>query len=60
MLARGIKFTLVMGDDLPGELLEACCVGSARKVIFTRACTAHAQHAFNHLYQTAEVDSRLR
>jgi len=60
MLVRGIKFTLVMGDDLPGELLEACCVGSAGKVIFMRDCTADAQHAFNHLYQTAEVDSRLR
>lgn len=60
MLVRGIKFTLVMGDNLPGELLEACCVGSGRKVIFMRDCTADAQHAFNHLYQTAEVDSRLR
>ena len=60
MLVRGIKFTLVMGDALPGELREACCVGSARKVIFMRDCAADAQHAFGHLYQTAEIDSRLQ
>jgi len=60
MLVRGIKFTLVLGDDLPPELREACCVGSARKVIFLRDCAADAQHAFGHLYQAAEVDSRLK
>jgi hypothetical protein len=60
MLVRGIKFTLVVGDALPLELREACCVGSARKVIFMRDCTANTQHAFGHLYQTADVDSRLR
>jgi len=60
MLVRGIKFTLVMGDALPLELREACCVGSARKVIFVRDCAADAQHAFGHLYQTADVDSRLQ
>jgi|HubBroStandDraft_3_1064219.scaffolds.fasta_scaffold09910_3 hypothetical protein len=32
ILARGIKFTFVTGDDLLGELLEACCVGSLRNV----------------------------
>ncbi len=60
MLVRGIKFTLVIGDDLPGELLEACCVRSARKVIFMRDCAADVQHAFGHLYQTADIDSRLQ
>ena len=51
---------LVVGDALPLELREACCVGSARKVIFMRDCTADTQHAFGHLYQTADGDSRLR
>jgi hypothetical protein len=60
MLVRGIKFTLVVGPDLPAELREACSVGSARKVIFMRDCAADAQHAFGHIYRTAEVDSRLR
>ncbi len=60
MLVRGIKFTLVVGDALPLELPEACCVGSARKVIFMRDCTADTQHALGHLYQTADVDSRLQ
>lgn len=60
MLVRGIKFTLVLGDNLPAELREACCVGSAQKVIFMRDCAADAQHAFGHLYQTSEVDPRLQ
>jgi hypothetical protein len=60
MLVRGIKFTLVLGDNLPEELREACCVGSSRKVIFLRDCAADAQHAFSHLYQTAGVDLRLQ
>ena len=60
MLVRGIKFTLVVGDDLPSELREACCVGSAQKILFMRDCAADAQHAFDHLYQTAEVDPRLQ
>jgi hypothetical protein len=60
MLVRGIKFTLVVGDNLPSELREACCVGSVRQVIFMRDCAVDAQHAFNHLHQAAEVDSRLR
>jgi len=59
MLVRGIKFALVVGDTLPLELREACCVGSARKAIFMRDCAADVQHAFGHLYQTADVDSRL-
>jgi hypothetical protein len=59
MLVRGIKFTLVVGDDLPPELREACCVNSARKAIFMRDCAAETQHAFGHLHQTADVDSRL-
>ncbi len=60
MLVRGIKFTLVVSDNLPEELREACCVSSARKVIFMRDCAANMQHGFGHLYQTADVDSRLR
>lgn len=60
MLVRGVKFTLVVGDHLPAELREACCASSTGKVIFMRDCAADAQHAFGHLYQTAEVDSRLQ
>lgn len=59
MLTRGIKFTLVTGDNLPEEIREACCVGSARKVIFMRNCQSESLHAFGHIYQTAEVDARL-
>jgi len=35
-------------------------VRSARKVIFMRDCAAGSQHAFGHIHQTAEVDSRLQ
>lgn len=60
MLVRGIKFSLVLGDALPMELREACCVGSARKAIFMRDRAANVQHAFGHVYQTADVDPRLQ
>jgi len=46
MLTRGIKFTLVTGDNLPEEIREACCVGSTRKVIFMRNCESESLHAF--------------
>jgi len=60
MLVRGIKFTLVVGESLPAELREGCCVSSARKVIFMRDCAADTQHAFGHLCRTARVGTRLR
>ena len=50
MMVRGIKFTLVSGNNLPEEIREACCVRSARKAIFMRNCAAGSQHVFGHIY----------
>jgi hypothetical protein len=60
MMVRGIKFTLVTGNNLPEEIREACCVRSTRKAIFVRDCAAGSQHAFGHIRQTAAVDARLQ
>jgi hypothetical protein len=59
LMVRGIKFTLVTGN-FPEEIRQACCVRSARKVIFMRNCAAASQHAFGHIHETAAVDTRLQ
>ena len=60
MMARGIKFVLITGNNLPEEIRQACCVRSSRNVIFMRDCAAGSQHAFGHTYETAVVDARLQ
>ena len=60
MMVRGIKFTLVSGNNLPEEIRDACCVRSVREAIFMRDCAAGSQHAFGRIYQTAAVDARLQ
>ena len=60
MMVRGIKFTLVTGNNLPEEIRQACCVRSGRRVIFMRDCAAGSLRAWDHIHQTAEVDSRLQ
>ncbi len=59
MVARGIKFTLVIGDSLPDEIREACCVGSTREVIYVTNCESESLDAFGRIYKTAEMDVRL-
>ncbi len=60
MMARGIKFVLITGNNLPEEIRQACCVRSALKAIFVRNCALGSQHASDHIHQTAEADARLQ
>lgn len=60
MLTRGIWFRVVMDKILPAHVKRACCVHSARKVIFTENTGKQCLHGFHSLMETAKVAGNLQ
>lgn len=49
-LARGIKFTVLAGSNLPASMRELCCVGSKQKLVFAANHEAKVVHSLLHLH----------
>lgn len=60
LLVRGIYFDIYMGDSLPRELTERCCVRTPKKVVFLADCEARAVNASGFIIRSARVAANVR
>ena len=60
LLVRGLWFHIVTSSNgLPADLVEICCVNSAKKIIFKRDCEQEMLHSGGHIMATAAVSPKL-
>jgi hypothetical protein len=60
LLTQGIYFMVLMGEKLPLDVRQLCCVTGSRKLIFMASCEDKTLQAFARLYATARVARSLQ
>ena len=60
LLARGIWFDTIVGENLPQGAKDLCCVNSVKKVLFLNNCEDRILQAAERIHKTAKVSEKLK